>query len=144
MMSSLRADWGTPATLFKTLDAEFHFVLDVCATAETTKCPRWFNKSEDAFTKKWGKEANGRPIWMNPPYGREIGAWVAKACQESRLGATVVCLLPARTDTAWFHDYCLKGEIRLIRGRLSFEGQRKGRAPFPSMIVVFKKMGGGN
>ena len=79
-------------------------------------------------------------MWLNPPYGRTIGAWVKKAYEESQKpGTFVVCLLPARTDTAWFHDYCKKGYIQFIRGRLKF-GNSKNSAPFPSMIVFF----GGN
>ena len=80
----------------------------------------------------------GQTVWLNPPYGRTIGQWVRKAYEESRQGATVVCLLPARTDTAWFHEYCLQGEIVFIRGRLRFGGA-KWNAPFPSMIVIFKE-----
>ncbi len=75
--------------------------------------------------------------WMNPPYGRKIGQWVRKAYESSLLGATVVCLLPARTDTAWWHDYVVKGEIRFLRGRLKFGGQ-KNSAPFPSAVVVYR------
>lgn len=76
---------------------------------------------------------------MNPPYGREVGKWVKKACEESRENAEfVVCLLPARTDTSWWHDYCLKGEIYFIRGRLKF-GSAKNSAPFPSAIVCFRR-----
>ena len=75
--------------------------------------------------------------WMNPPYGRDIKHWVKKAYESSLTGTTVVCLLPARTDTAWWHDYCMKGNIEFIRGRLKF-GNSKNSAPFPSAIVVFK------
>lgn len=72
---------------------------------------------------------------MNPPYGREIGKWVKKAAESN---ATVVCLLPARTDTKWFHEYILgKAEIRFVKGRLKF-GDGKNSAPFPSMVVIFR------
>jgi len=74
---------------------------------------------------------------MNPPYGREIGKWVKKAYESAQSGATVVCLVPARTDTAWWHDYCAKGEIRFVRGRLKFGGS-KNSAPFPSAVVIFR------
>ena len=75
---------------------------------------------------------------MNPPYGREIGAWMKKAYESSLQGAMVVCLVPARTDTKWWHDYAIKGEIEFIRGRLKF-GKSKNSAPFPSAVVVFNK-----
>lgn len=118
---------------FIALDLEFNFELDVCATPENAKCSIFFIKAVDGLKMPW----IGR-CWMNPPYGREIGAWVKKAYESSRQGATVVCLLPARTDTAWWHNYCTKGEIRFIRGRLKFGGHANS-APFPSAIVVFKK-----
>ena len=73
---------------------------------------------------------------MNPPYGREIGKWMRKAYESSLYGATVVCLVPARTDTAWWHDYAMKGEVEFVRGRLKFGGS-KASAPFPSAIVTF-------
>ncbi|MGD7664880.1 DNA N-6-adenine-methyltransferase [Brevibacillus laterosporus] len=74
--------------------------------------------------------------WMNPPYGKEIGKWVKKAFEEASKGATVVCLLPARTDTKWWHEYCMKGEIRLVKGRLKF-GDSNNSAPFPSAVIIF-------
>lgn len=82
------------------------------------------------------QEWNGT-VFMNPPYGRGIGEWVKKAFDSAMGGAVVVCLLPARTDTKWWHDYCMKGNIRFIRGRLKF-GDGKNSAPFPSAIVIFK------
>jgi len=121
--------WSTPQSLFDELDKEFHFTLDVCATDENAKCERYFTKEDDGLSQEWKGVC-----WMNPPYGREIGKWIKKA-YESR--ATVVCLIPARTDTAWWHDYVMKAkEIRYIRGRLKFGGS-KNSAPFPSAIVVF-------
>ena len=135
MYTSNSEEWGTPQELFNRLNKEFNFTLDVCASEENTKCPKYYTKEEDALKQEWGGV-----IWMNPPYGRKIGNWVKKAKETARQGkATVVCLLPARTDTAWWHDYVMKAnEIRLIRGRLKF-GDGKGSAPFPSAIVVFKK-----
>lgn len=135
MYTSNSEEWGTPQELFNRLNKEFNFTLDVCASEENAKCPKYYTKEEDALKKEWGGV-----IWMNPPYGRRIGIWVKKAKETARQGkATVVCLLPARTDTAWWHDYAMKAnEIRLIRGRLKF-GDGKGSAPFPSAIVVFKK-----
>ena len=125
--------WATPQAFFDKMDKEFHFDLDVCATKENAKCARFYTVTEDGLSKSW----HGM-CWMNPPYGREIGKWVKKA-YESVLGGgcTVVCLLPARTDTRWFQDYCLKSrDIRFIRGRLHFNESKQG-APFPSCVVVF-------
>lgn len=135
MYTSNSEEWGTPQELFNRLNKEFNFTLDICASKENTKCPKYYTKEEDALKQEWGGV-----IWMNPPYGRQIGNWVKKAKETAQQGkATVVCLLPARTDTAWWHDYVMKAdEIRLIRGRLKF-GDGKGSAPFPSAIVVFKK-----
>lgn len=137
LFSSASMEWETPQEFFDRLDAEFHFDLDVCATAENAKCARYFTPEEDGLAQEWGGTC-----FMNPPYGREIGKWVRKAYEEAQKGATVVCLLPARTDTAWWHDYVMRAvEIRFIRGRLRFGGAANG-APFPSAVVVFRP--GGN
>lgn len=135
MMTSKTDLWATPQDFFDRLNDEFQFDLDVCATQDNAKCPRYFTKEQDGLTQPWHGIC-----WMNPPYGRSIGAWVAKAYQSALTGAaTIVCLLPARTDTGWFQDYCLKSsDIRFIRGRLKF-GDAKNSAPFPSVIVVFSK-----
>ena len=134
MFSSKTDDWETPQNLFDQLNNEFHFNIDVCATSKNKKCDVWYGKEIDGLKQDWTK----RCCWMNPPYGREIGKWVQKAYKESCKGCTVVCLLPARTDTKWFHDYIYnKAEIRFIKGRLKF-GQAKNSAPFPSMIVIFR------
>jgi len=142
MFSSATDLWSTPQDLFDKLNAEFCFSFDVCATIGNTKCEKYFSPHINSLTHPWVEVATrfGMPLnfWMNPPYGREIGKWIKKAYEESQLGATVVCLLPARTDTAWFWDYIQgKAEIRFIRGRLKF-GDSKNSAPFPSMIVVFR------
>ena len=129
--SSASDMWETPQDLFDKLDRQYGFTLDVCATVENRKCDYFFSKEQDGLSKVW----TGR-IWMNPPYGREIGKWVKKAYETAKRGHTVVCLLPARTNTAWWHDYCLLGEITFIRGRLKFGGH-KNSAPFPSAIVEF-------
>lgn len=132
LFSSKTGEWETPQDLFEKLDAEFHFEVDVCAIPENAKCPLFFSPEEDGLLQNWG----GRRCWCNPPYGREVSRWVRKASETEGL---VVMLLPARTDTAWFHDYILgKAEIRFIRGRLKF-GNAKNGAPFPSMVVVFRK-----
>jgi phage N-6-adenine-methyltransferase len=131
--SSDRMDWGTPQDFFDRLNAEFHFTLDVCATAENAKCGSYFTPEVDGLKERW----DGYRCWMNPPYGREIGKWMKKAWDESCKGALVVCLVPARTDTAWWHEYAMKGEIRYLRGRLKFDGH-KNSAPFPSALVIFR------
>ena len=125
--------WSTPQWLFNELNEEFGFDLDVCALQENAKCPRYFRPEEDGLKQLW----TGR-CWMNPPYGEEIGLWVHKAWQSALDGALVVCLLPARTDTAWWHDYVMEAaEIRFLRGRLKF-GDADNSAPFPSAVVVFR------
>ncbi len=135
--SSNTSEWSTPQATFDALDAEFHFTLDPCASAENAKCERYFTKEDDGLAQTWEGSC-----FMNPPYGREIGKWVRKAYESSLEGATVVCLLPARTDTAWWHDYVMKSnDIRFIRGRLRFSGS-KVNAPFPNAIVVFRPKGG--
>jgi phage N-6-adenine-methyltransferase len=134
MFSSATDLWYTPQDFFDKLNAEFGFELDVCDTAENAKCARFYTKEDDGLEQPWEGVC-----WMNPPYGRVIGQWVKKAAIEAAKGATVVCLVPARTDTAWWHDYCIKyGDIRFIRGRLKFGGQ-KNSAPFPSAVVIFKR-----
>ncbi len=133
MMSAVRTDWATPQTLYRMLDREFHFQLDACASAATATCEQWFGA--DALSLDWA------PVtWCNPPYGRAVGGWVEKAHREAQRGNTVVMLLPARTDTQWFHDYCVRHEIRFLRGRLNFDDKpnRLGHCPFPSMVVVFR------
>lgn len=131
LFSSATDMWETPQNFFDELDKEFHFSCDVCATRENAKCAKFYTPEQDGLKQTWG----GGTLWMNPPYGREIGKWVKKASESN---ATVVCLLPARTDTRWFHDYIYgKAEIRFVRGRLKFGGG-KNSAPFPSMVVVFR------
>lgn len=129
--SSKTSEWGTPQGFYDELDKEFGFTLDPCATEANTKCARFYTKVDDGLSRSW----EGERVFMNPPYGREIGKWVKKASEEGELA---VCLLPARTDTRWFHDYILgKAEIRFLRGRLRFSGSLNS-APFPSMVVIFR------
>ena len=132
IFSSVRHDWETPQSLFDELNREFGFEVDVCATEANAKCQRFFSKNDDGLQKRWTGVC-----WMNPPYGREIGAWMQKAYTESQIGATVVCLVPARTDTRWWHDFAVLGEIRYLRGRVRFVGA-KANAPFPSAVVIFR------
>lgn len=136
VFSSQTDEWATPQNLFDELNTEFHFDLDPCATDENHKCAEYYTKADDGLTKNWG----GRSVYCNPPYGRQIGKWVRKAYEEAQKpGTTVVLLVPARTDTKWFHDYIYgKAEIRFIKGRVRF-GNSKHGAPFPSMVVVWRK-----
>ena len=133
LFTSNTDQWETPQELFNQLDQEFNFNLDVCALPENAKCENYYSPEIDGLSQQWLGSC-----WMNPPYGRQIGKWVKKAYDEHLIhGSRIVCLLPARTDTKWFHDYILgKAEIRFIKGRLKF-GSSKGSAPFPSMIVVY-------
>jgi len=133
MFSSATDQWATPQSFFNEWDAIFRFELDVCADAQNAKCWRYFSEQDNGLYQDWAPNR----CWMNPPYGREIRRWMQKAYEESLKGATVVCLVPARTDTAWWHDYAMKGEITFIRGRLKF-GDAKSGAPFPSAVVVFR------
>lgn len=125
--------WATPIEFFKALDAEFGFTLDVCAVAENAKCERYYSPASDGLKQEWRGVC-----WMNPPYGRQIGKWVQKAYEAAHEGATVVCLIPARTDTAWWHTFVMRAtEVRFVRGRLKF-GEATNAAPFPSAVVVFR------
>lgn len=124
--------WATPQDFFDELNAEFSFEIDVCANEENAKCDKFYGVEQDGLKQSWAGVC-----WMNPPYGRAIKHWIKKAYESSLQGATVVCLVPSRTDTAWWHDYCMKGEIRFIRGRLKFGGQSNS-APFPSAVIIFR------
>ena len=136
MFSSKSVEWGTPDDFYGVLDKKFGpFTLDVCATEHNHKCTKYFTEKDDGLSQDWG----GNICFMNPPYGRNMaGKWVEKAYNESLKDNTiVVCLLPARLDTKWSHNYCMKAkEMHFVRGRLKFGGG-KNSAPFPSMVVVF-------
>jgi phage N-6-adenine-methyltransferase len=134
MFSSKTDLWSTPQDLFDELNKEFHFTLDACANEENHKCDQYFSEADDGLAQCW----KGEIVFCNPPYGKNIGSWIKKAYISSRTGfCEVVMLLPARTDTKWFHDYIYnKAEIRFIKGRLKFGGC-KNSAPFPSMVVIF-------
>ncbi len=132
-LTSNSNEWATPRDFFAELDAEFHFDLDPCSTHKNAKCERHFTLEDNGLEQNWG----GARVFCNPPYGREIGKWVKKCYEESLKGALCVMLIPARTDTAYFHDWIYhKAEIRFIRGRLHFNESKQG-APFPSMVVIF-------
>lgn len=124
--------WATPVDFFNKYNEKFNFELDVCATHENAKCTKYFTIEDDGLSKEWSGIC-----WMNPPYGREIIKWMEKAYKSSLNGATIVCLVPARTDTKWWHEYAIKGEVEFIRGRLKFGGS-KNSAPFPSAVVIFR------
>jgi phage N-6-adenine-methyltransferase len=138
MPPSQTDDWATPQALFDQLNAIHNFTLDVAASSTNHKTPAWFGldheieRNRDGLVRTW---ASNR-VWCNPPYGRVIKDWVKKAHEESK-HAEIVMLLPARTDTAWFHDYAIKHKVTFIRGRLKF-GNQTGSAPFPSILVEMK------
>lgn len=136
IFSSKTDQWETPKDFFDDLDALFHFTLDACALPENAKCEKYFTPEMDGLKQEWGGV-----VWCNPPYGREIGRWVEKGYLSAKNGCTVVMLLPARTDTKWFHEYCYMNRfatVRFVKGRLKFGGSRNG-APFPSMVVIFRE-----
>ncbi|MCI0558619.1 MAG: phage N-6-adenine-methyltransferase [Nitrososphaera sp.] len=130
--SSSSGEWSTPQWLFDELDQKFKFTLDPCSTHSNAKCKRHFTVAENGLAQDW----SGDVVFMNPPYGREIGLWMKKAFETAKAGGTVVCLVPARTDTAWWHGYSVHGVVRFLEGRLKF-GTSKNSAPFPSAIVFF-------
>jgi phage N-6-adenine-methyltransferase len=127
--------WETPRDVFDTLDAEFHFTLDVCALPSTTKCPRYFTPDHDGLAQDWG----GEVCYANPPYGLILRRWVQKSYEASKAGATVVLLVPVRTDTVWWQTYVIPyaAEVRFLARRLKFGGTPHN-APFPSALVIFR------
>ena len=129
--NSSKKDWETPDSLFLPLSQEFAFTLDVCAEAHNTKCDRYYSPDDDGLQQTWEGIC-----WMNPPFGAKA-TWIKKAYNEAQKGATVVCLVPARTNTNWWHDYCMKGEVRFIRGRPKFKGAKHG-LPQPLAVVIFR------
>ena len=130
MFSSATDEWSTPQDFFERYNSLYAFEVDVCANSNNAKCDSFYDKSKDGLAQEWtGK------CWMNPPYGREIGKWVKKAAESK---AFVCCLLPARTDTAWWHEYVIPKakHVEFVRGRIKFGGAKNG-APFPSAVVIF-------
>jgi site-specific DNA-methyltransferase (adenine-specific) len=156
--SASTSEWATPQDFFDKLNAEFRFTLDAASTHENAKCVKHYTVEDDGLKQSW----TGETVWLNPPYtsgprcAKVIRAWVEKAYMESQYGATVVCLVPARTDSVWWHEYAIKGEIRFVRGRLKFQttggksirpvtpSVADGRhapnncAPFASAVVIFR------
>lgn len=138
LLSSKNMNWCTPQDFFDEINNEFHFVLDAAASDKSAKCAKYFTPETDGLRQSWDV---GGAVFCNPPYGREIGKWVQKAYEEAQKGIKIVLLIPARTDTKWFHDYIYnKAEIRFLRGRLKFadeDGNVENNAPFPSMLVIY-------
>ena len=142
LFMSRSEDWGTPQDLFDKLNAEFHFTLDAAASDENAKCLRYFTKLHDGLKQDWRKET----VFLNPPYGKDIGKWMAKCLDARRKGATVVALVHARTDTHWFHDSVYgHAEIRFIKGRLKFVPadpyKKATSATFPSILCIYRPRG---
>ncbi len=149
MFSKASDEWATPDDFYFALDQEFAFSVDAAATKENARCRTWFgpgSKLPDALALvEWGRPYSPQTIWLNPPYS-QCRAFVAKAAEQARKGNTVVCLVPSRTDTRWwhesvwdrrFHQPYVGVEVRFIRGRLKFGGATSG-APFPSAVVIFR------
>jgi phage N-6-adenine-methyltransferase len=133
LYSSATDEWPTPQAFFNKLNRRYRFTLDPCATPENAKCPLYFTKEQDGLAQDWGSHR----VFCNPPYGREIAQWARKCFEASQRGALVVLLVPARTDTRWFHDSVQdKAEVKFIRGRVRF-GSADSCAPFPSMLATF-------
>lgn len=138
--SSKSNEWYTPQYLFDELNEKYQFTLDPCASHENAKCDKYFTIEDDGLTKDWSKDI----VFMNPPYGRNIKHWIKKAYEESVKGATVVCLIPARTDTTYWHDYIFNNAYNIKFLKRSYKIRRAvNSAPFPSAIVVFKPKGDG-
>ncbi len=134
MTSSKDMTWATPQEWFDYLNLEFDFTLDPCCQHETAKCAKHYTPAENGLAQSWQDER----VFMNPPYGREIGPWMRKAYEEARdNGALVVCFVPARVDTQWWHRYAVKGEVRYPVGRVKFAGAEES-APFPVAVVIFR------
>ena len=144
MFSSKNMEWETPPELFKTLDREFNFYGDLAANKDNTKCESYWStvSGGSSLNIDWCVLAPGRYLWLNPPYGKSLKDWVKKCDEEAQDGAKIVALLPARTDTKYFHDHIYrKYEIRFLKGRIKFlkDGEAQDAAPFPSMLVIFEK-----
>ena len=135
LFSSQSNEWSTPQKFYDELNKEFNFDLDPCATIDNAKCDLYFTEKENGLTQDW----EGFTVFCNPPYGRVLREWVQKCYEESlKPNTRVVMLIPARTDTKYFHKYIyhMAKEIRFLKGRLKF-GECTNSAPFPSMVVVF-------
>ena len=134
--SSKTNEWATPQNIFNALDDEFNFTLDPCSDGDNAKCDKYYTIEDDGLAQDWSDDT----VFMNPPYGREIKHWIKKAYDESLKGSEVVCLIPARTDTSYWHDYIFEKacEVRFVKGRIKFGDSKQG-APFPSAVVIFNE-----
>ncbi len=134
LFSSKEVEWETPIELFNDLNKIYSFTLDPCASENNHKCAKYFTKEENGLCKSW----TGERVFMNPPYGREIFYWLQKAylSVKEQDCPVVVCLIPSRTDTQWWHKYVTKGTVTFLEGRVKFGGAIHN-APFPSAIVIF-------
>jgi len=134
MPRAARMDWGTPDSVWAPLNAEFGFTLDAAASAENTKCARFFSESDNGLEQDWGREI----VWCNPPYGHDrLWRWVKKGRDAAANGATVAMLVPAYTATAWWHDMVPHAEVRFLKGKIQFVGATD-RAVFASAVLVFR------
>ena len=137
IFSSASNEWQTPNDLFNKLDNIYHFTLDPCSTDQNAKCEKHFTINNDGLSQSWENER----VFMNPPYGRKIGNWIKKASDESE-HALVVCLIPARTDVSYWHEFIFnKAKIIFLKGRINFvrSDGKSGPAPFPSAVIIFDK-----
>lgn len=136
LLKSDKMNWETPNSLFEELDAKYHFTLDPCCEITTAKCKKFYTKEDDGLTKDWDNEI----VFVNPPYGKDIKLWVEKCYKESLKGVKIVMLIPARTDTKYFHEFIYnKANIVFLKGRVKFlmDGKQLNPAPFPSMLVLY-------
>lgn len=137
--SSESDEWESPKNVFHFYNKLFNFSLDAAATIENSLCSNYFTKENNSLEQDWNKYGN---IWCNPPYGKLIGKFIEKGYEESKKGCSIVFLIPARTDTKYWHNFCSKGEVFFIKGRLSFKNKtnllKNISAPFPSAIVIFR------
>lgn len=136
LLTSNTDQWATPDYIFNTYNSVYNFTLDACASHWNYKVDNYYTEEDNGLEQPWTGV-----VWCNPPYGRQIKHWIRKGYEASKAGATVVMLIPARTDTAYWHEYVMKGKITFLRGRLKFirpDGTEGDAAPFPSAIVVFE------
>lgn len=140
LFTSNKEDWETPQDLFNKLNEKYHFTFDLAASDSNAKCKSYFTETDDSLSQNWHRISGN--VFLNPPYGRELHKWVKKAYEESLLKAEgdIVMLIPARTDTSYWHDFIFgKAQIKFLRGRLKFElgGAARDAAPFPSALVIY-------
>jgi phage N-6-adenine-methyltransferase len=143
LFASKKHDWQTPQHVFKYFDSLYKYQLDAAATADNAKCEQYITPEEDALSIEWDVAyPEVKSVWLNPPYGRGLGDWMKKCHDEARKGKIVTALIMARTDTRWWHDWCMKASlVYLIKGRIRFvgsDGVPGNSAPAPSALVVWE------